>query len=232
MSGLFSYENKFMQVLMIIGDLIILNVLFILCCLPIVTIGAAQAGLYSGLRVLTNKEDDSSCAAAFFKGFRSGFGTITIAFTIMLVLILLVGYSAASVVFFDMQGAKHAPVVLSVIALCICAVFQSLLCIFHSRFSCTVFQLIRNIWLIFLAHPLRSILLAVLTWSPVLIFLVNLGVFMSMTPIFLALYFSFVHLMGNAVMKKPFDDLIKMHNERLAQQEESQTEEAEEPAAQ
>ena len=224
MRELFSYDNKFMQALMIIGDMIILNFLFLLCCLPIVTIGAAQAGLYNGLRVLVNKEDDSSCAAAFFRGFKSGIGTITIAFTLMLVLIVLVGYTAASVVFFQMQGQEHAPVWLSVVGLCICALFQSMISIFHSRFTCTVGQLFKNVWLLFLAHPLRCILVMLLTWSPVIIFLVSLRTFVLMAPIMISVYFSFTFMMGNAVIKKPFDDLIEMYNERIATEKATQEE--------
>ena len=75
---------------MTIGDLVILNVLFLLCCLPIFTIGAAQAGLYTGLRVLADKEDDSSPAAAFFRGFSSGFGKITIVHSLLMVLVLVI----------------------------------------------------------------------------------------------------------------------------------------------
>ena len=44
MGGLFSYDSKLMQILNFIGDLIILNVLYLVCCLPVVTIGAAQIG--------------------------------------------------------------------------------------------------------------------------------------------------------------------------------------------
>ena len=78
MKSLFDYENKFMQALMAVGDLIILNILFILFSLPIVTMGAAQAGLYTGVRVITDKEDDSSPAAGFVRGFKTGFFKITL----------------------------------------------------------------------------------------------------------------------------------------------------------
>ena len=219
MKNLFNYENKFMELLMTVGDLVILNVLFLLCCLPVVTIGAAQAGLYTGLRVLVDKEDDTSCAAAFFRGFSSGFGRITGAYCIMLALIALVGYSAASVLFYDVNGVS-APVWASVAGLCICAVFQTLICIFHSRFSCTLGQLFRNAWLMFLAHPLRCILIAVLTWLPVFLMLADLQIFILITPVFLAFYFSFAAMLCNSVMKKPFDDLIQMFNERNAQKPE------------
>ena len=60
MGGLFSYDSKPMQILMFVGDLIILNILYLICCIPIFTIGAAQAGMYTACKVLLDKEDDSS----------------------------------------------------------------------------------------------------------------------------------------------------------------------------
>lgn len=224
MKNLFNYENKFMELLMTVGDLVILNLLFLLCCIPVVTIGAAQAGLYTGLRVLTDKEDDSSPTVAFFRGFANGFGSITGAYCIMLVLIVVVGYSAASVMFYDMNGIS-APVVISMIGLFFSTVYQSLFSIFHSRFACTMWQLFRNAWLIFLAHPLRSILVALLNWFPVALFLVDLQIFILGTPIIMTVYFSFAFLLCNTIMKKPFDDVIQMLKEKT--QPEQTQEEAE-----
>ena len=97
---------------------------------------------------------------------------------------------------------------------------------FHSRFSCTVWQLFRNAWFIFLAHPLRSILIAVLAWSPIILFLGDLRIFILLTPLFLSIYFSFMYLLINNVMRKPFNDVIKIYNER--QEEASKEEPAEE----
>lgn len=219
MKGLFSYENKFIQFLVTVGDFFILNFLYLLCCLPIVTIGAAQAGLCTGLRKLTDKEDDTSPVAAFMRGFSNGFTKITPAFLIMLILILFTGYTAASVAFFDVNGMKGAPVVLSLISVCICALFQTMISVFHSRFSCTVWQLFRNAWLLFLAHPLRAILIAVLAWSPLLLFLGDPRIFVLLTPVFFTLYFSLTFLLINKVMKKPFDDVIKIFSEKQEQAE-------------
>ena len=67
MQNIFHYDSKFMQLLLKFADYIILNMIYIACCVPIFTIGAAQAGLYNGLRVLQDKEDDSSCIKAFFR---------------------------------------------------------------------------------------------------------------------------------------------------------------------
>ena len=226
MRSIFNYDNKFMQLLMTLGDMIILNFMFLVFSLPIVTIGAAQAGLCTGMRKLTDKEDDGSPAAAFMKGFSEGFMRITPAYLIMLVLVVLTALTTASNAFYDANGIKGAPVTLSIIGMAVCMIFQTLISVFHSRFSCTVWQLFRNAWFIFLAHPLRSILIAVLAWSPIILFLGDLRIFILLTPLFLSIYFSFMYLLINNVMRKPFNDVIKIYNER--QEEASKEEPAEE----
>ena len=64
--GIFNYESKFMQLMLLVADYMILNFVYIICCLPVVTIGAAQAGLYAGMKALLNKEDDTPALRQFF----------------------------------------------------------------------------------------------------------------------------------------------------------------------
>ncbi len=214
--GFFSYESKPMQTMMRIGDLMILNALFLLCCLPIVTIGAAQAGLHNAVKVLLDKEDDSSPAAAFFKGFANGFLTVTLAWG--LISILLIAVVLLSMTAYTM-GAPAWPLF---IAVAICLLFQALIPAFHSRFTCTPWQLIRNVWFLSFAHPLRSIGVTLLVNIPVLaavdalfgIFqLVSIYTFMSLTPIWLTLFFSTVFCFCHGLLKKPFKTLIDHFNE-------------------
>lgn len=208
MNSIFSYESTPMQILMYIGDLIILNFLFLLCCMPIFTIGAAQAGLYSAVKVLQDKEDDSSPAKAFFKGFKSGFGTVTLAWGIMTVILLLIGYLGIAAI---MQGSMKWLVAISV---SICGIFQCLIPLFHSRFNCTAMQLIRNGWFLLFAHPLRSIFVFAVVWLPAIVFLLcDMSFFMSLTPIWMTLYYSTAFLFGYTFMKKPFNVLIQNFNE-------------------
>ena len=44
---LFSPDSKFMRAMSRLGDLLLLNLVFLLCCLPLVTVGAAQTALYT-----------------------------------------------------------------------------------------------------------------------------------------------------------------------------------------
>lgn len=218
MDSLFNYENKFMQLLLYLGDLIILNVLFLVCSIPIVTIGAAQAGLYSGIRVLTDKEDDSSCAAAFFKGFANGFTRITPVFCTLLVLLAM---SVISLL--PMEVSTNMPVWISIAAFVVCCLFITLTCWFHARFACTRLQLFKNAWLIFLAYPLRSLLASVINFLPLVIFLLNAYLFMQFSPIFLSLSFSVLSLFSFTLMQKPFRELIALRDENASSEPEEET---------
>ena len=220
--NIFSYESKFMQALMFIGDLIILNVIYIICSIPIFTIGAAQAGLYTALRVLTDPEDDSSPAAAFFRGFKNGFGTITIAWGLLGLLMVVTA-------FFGWWGYLNGlPGWIAIAAVCVIALFQSMIPLFHSQFSCTAMQLIRNAFLMVLPHPLRSLGVAVLICLPVFLLLWDPFFFMSSGVLWVAIYYSGACLFAGTFMKKPFASLIKRVNGTT---EEAKETAEEEPAA-
>ena len=46
MKNIFSLDSKLMQGLSTVGDYIILNILFLITCLPVITIGAAKTALF------------------------------------------------------------------------------------------------------------------------------------------------------------------------------------------
>ena len=204
---MFSYDSKLMQTLTFLGDLIILNLLYLLCCIPVFTIGAAQAALYSGVRTLLDQTDDRSCAAAFFRSFRTGFGTVTLAWLLFAVLMALAGWSLV-LVLVNQYAASGVPLGLSVASVCVCALFQAQLPMLHARFSCTVWQLIRNSFFMCILHPLRAVLCAALIWLPAGVALANLTVFLRLMPLWLCGYFSLAFLLGFLLMKKPYQKLI------------------------
>lgn len=203
MKSIFSYESKFMQTLLIAADYVILNVVFAVCCLPIFTIGAAQAGLYTGLKVLRDKEDDTSPLKAFFRGFKSGFGRITLVWCAFSLCMILLGYNLVATLIYGLKG-MNAPLWMAMLGVIICMIFQSLLTPFHASFGCTAWQLVRNVFFVFLAHPLRSIALTLLTWGPAIVFAVHFPLFLQGTIAWAAGYYSIAFSVNLGIMAKPF----------------------------
>lgn len=208
MQSIFHYDSKFMQVLLKFADYILLNMLYMACCIPIITIGAAQAGLYNGLRVLQDPEDDSSSIKAFFRGFANGFWTITILWTITSIIIALLGYNVLALYVYndaDYIGST-VPYIMSIAAVVICIIYQSMMSIFHSRFSCTIPQLIKNTFYIIMANPFHSIAVTILLWAPVF----SIAVFPLFQGLFLILIFLYYSTMlgfSVKIMAKPFKRL-------------------------
>ena len=176
--SIFSYESKFSQTLMFLADLSILNMVFVLCCLPIFTIGAAQAALYSGIRTLQDPENDESPVKAFFKAFRTGFGSISIAWIVFFALEFLM----ASIIYGSFT-ATGFPLWSAIAAMVVLMLLHAQVPLFHARFSCSAGQLIRNSFLLVLAHPLRSVLVAVLIWLPMIVFLWDIPLFATAIPV-------------------------------------------------
>lgn len=206
-----NYDSKFMQLMLKFADYILLNLIFMACCVPVFTIGAAQAGLYSGLRVLQDKENDASCLKAFFHGFVSGFGTITLVWGVCTVLIALLGYNALAVYAYEYANFVGAsvPFWMSVVAAGLCVIFQSMLTIFHASFGCTARQLVRNVFFVILAHPLRSVAVAVLAWAPALLLALNFPVFLQISIALIFLYYSVAFGLSVRLMAKPFGRLAE-----------------------
>lgn len=212
MGGFFSYESKPMQILMKLGDIIILNVIYLLFCIPIVTIGAAQSGMFTACKVLLDKEDDSSVYAAFWRGFSKGFGTVTLAWSLLTVGLAVVGYFSITAF---LLGSASWPVL---IAVAICAIFQTLVPAFHSRFGCKWWQLIRNCWFLLFAHPLRSLGSVALIWFPgaYLLYCMYVGTiydFIAAGLVWLMLYFGTAFCFAASFLRKPFETLVEHFNQ-------------------
>ncbi len=78
MGRLFDTDNVVWRFLGRVADLVILNVLFLLCSIPIVTIGASWTALYS-VTLKAVKNEESYIVKGFLKGFKENFKQSTIA---------------------------------------------------------------------------------------------------------------------------------------------------------
>ena len=79
----FSYESKFSQLLLKLSYSCYLNLLWLICSLPIVTIGASTTALYyASLKLI--REEENSVTRQFFRSFRENFRQATVLWLILL----------------------------------------------------------------------------------------------------------------------------------------------------
>ena len=87
---MFSEDNRIIRALTRVFDLMLLNILFVLCSLPIITIGASLTALYSvTLKMVENEEN--YIAKGFLSAFRSNFAQSTVVWVVLLIIGGLLG---------------------------------------------------------------------------------------------------------------------------------------------
>lgn len=95
-------DNPFFEAMGRLGDIIIINLLFILCALPAVTMGAALAAMYGTFREM-EEGTEGSVPKTFFRYFRDGFGRCTPVWIFML---LSGGLLVFDVIFLGYAGMR------------------------------------------------------------------------------------------------------------------------------
>lgn len=80
------YNSPFGRFMMRLVDVIVLSFLTLLCCLPIITIGAAFSALYYVLLKMV-RDTESSIVRSYFKGFKDNFWKGTALWAIIAVVI-------------------------------------------------------------------------------------------------------------------------------------------------
>ncbi len=110
MGNIFRLDSPFMKFLTLVTNLVCLNVLWLLCCLPVVTAGAATVAMYYVVFQYITQQDDA-VIKPFFKAFKENF-RIT---TPIWILNLLIGLALAAEVFYLSQGAENWMIIVFVI---------------------------------------------------------------------------------------------------------------------
>lgn len=207
MKNLLSYDSKLIIMLEGVANTMLLNILFLVCCIPVVTIGAAFTALFSGCRAMIN---DEACFKAYFRGFRSGFKRATLAWLILLPLLAVLALTAHSVWLFMKAGVKFGvfTLIVALIALTIALAVSMMVFLFYSRFECTLRQLLKNGLLMTLAYFIRAILIGLINWAPVLMFfLLKPYTFMQISIVLVLLWSGVAGSLSVWLMKKPFASL-------------------------
>ena len=76
MGNIFRLESPVMKILTLAANLVCLNILWLLCSLPIVTAGASTAAMYYVVFQYINDQDDA-VLKPFLKAFKENFRTAT-----------------------------------------------------------------------------------------------------------------------------------------------------------
>ena len=105
MDQIFNLDNKFFRGVAKIVDCVWLSMLWIACCIPIFTVGAATTALYYTVNK-TIKNDRGYASSEFFSAFKSNFKQSTVIWLIFLAIYALLGFDCYVMYQYAKAGAE------------------------------------------------------------------------------------------------------------------------------
>lgn len=171
MDNLFSYDSKFFEGLGKITNIVILNLLFIISCLPIITIGASITALYYVAMQMV-KGQETYIVKEFIKRFKENFKISTLVWCLILIIggVLVVDLYMSTLI-----SNKLISNILKLLFIMISIVYIfSVIYVFPiiSKFENTIKNTMINSILISIQNLPYTIIMAMLNLSPLL--LINL----------------------------------------------------------
>lgn len=164
-------DSPLMQILGKVADLMWLNILAMVCCIPIVTTGASLTAMhYMALKIVRNEE--CYITRGFFKSFKENFKQGTIIWLIFLLIALLLG---GDYIIMKDSGLEFHNVLKIVLTVVTVLAVMTFMCVFPllARFENTVFNTIKNAFFMSILQLPKTIAMIVLAFFPLLLIAVS-----------------------------------------------------------
>jgi uncharacterized membrane protein YesL len=115
MNSFFNLDSPLMVFLTKLADLMILNLLVLVACLPVVTIGPALTGMHYVLLKMVRKQEGYT-VRPFFKSFKANFKLATISWLIILAFIVVLVYDLQIINYSGLEFARWLRIALLAVA--------------------------------------------------------------------------------------------------------------------
>lgn len=167
MSKIFDMDSPIMRVLNRVGDLLILNLIMIVCCIPVITAGAAFTGMYYVLLKIVRGEE-GYLIRGFFKSFKQNFKQATI---LWLLILLVMGIYVGDFLIFNYSGISFPKAF--VIVICAIAVVLLMVGVYIfpilARFDNSIKNIIKNSFFMAILNLPKTVLMVLIPFVPFVI---------------------------------------------------------------
>jgi uncharacterized membrane protein YesL len=171
MNKVFNFEGPVFTFLSRLADLFWLNLLYIMCCIPVVTAGAATTALFY-VTLKMAKDEEGYITKSYFKSFKDNFVQATLIWLIYLAVMVVMfmdfrianGGSMAEV----LKNTTVSDVVIVAVGVMTIVLLMTLVYVFPllAQFDNTVLNTIKNAFLISIRHLPYTFLMLIITALP------------------------------------------------------------------
>lgn len=206
---LFDPNNPLMRSMSKVADIIILNLLFIVCCIPIVTIGPALTALYCVTMKLV-RDEEGGIVKEFFRSFRLNFRQGLV--------IHLLFLAAAAILFIDIYFVLYSKTSHGIMAYILFAVSaflavmgtMTLLYVYPvlAKFDNPTRKTLMVAFTLSIRHWPTTLILAIITAIPIAVMMIPNEAVISFLYLMLIFGFAAVAMAQAFFLRKVFDNYI------------------------
>jgi len=204
-------DSPVMRFLTLVTNLVCLNMLWLLCCLPVVTAGAATTAMYYVIFQYISKLDDA-VIKPFFSAFKDNFRQVTPIW----ILNLLIGAALAAEVFYLSQGAEVWLVVAFVTLAFVYLGASFYLYPIMARYDAPARNSVMNCFVLSLRHLPSTLLVVCLNVVPLVMYFLKTDVFWTTSILWLVGGFSLLAFANGKILLsifKKYDDPAENAND-------------------
>lgn len=207
-----SFGEKIMHIINIVGNAILMNLAFLVACLPVVTIGPAWAGLYSAVRYEVRGD---KWFTGFVSGFKTRFLRSMFAGIILSAVCLYFGNNAFAGInaLIAGLGGWVSTGVTCVFLLFFMMLYAALIPL-NVYFKTDLNTWIEYAWRMMGKAPLQLIGTAVLMWALAFVLIFNMLTAFYLLMVFVGVYFTFAGLVATMLLKNALIDVLNEEKAR------------------
>ena len=215
MGGIFNLDSTFMKYANKFADLMFLNMITIIFCIPIFTIGASLTAMHT-MVLKIYRDEESYVIKGFFKAFKENFKQATIMWLLYLVMILVLFLDFWYIRNYDISLPKffnYALIFITVLG----AFSFTWAFILQSRYENKIINTLKNSLIVGASHFFYSVMMIILAALPI----ICLAIFTVALPVCFAFGMTIPALLQAMLYSRVFDRIEGVDRKALkAQQQE------------
>lgn len=201
MSKLFDHDAPLMQVMIMIGNMIVLNILWLVCCIPVITAGAATTAVYYTMYQYAT-DGSEAVFKPFFKTFIKEFKQSTL---LWLLLLAIGGVLVCDIWFLASVPQFRALWVVLGLLLFLYAIALTHSFAILGRFDTTIKTALKSCYLVFVMNFWRSMLVLLLSAAPILIVIFMPYQVLNTLPVWVGVAFGVIFYFNARIFIKSFE---------------------------
>lgn len=196
-----------MQACYRITDLIIINVIHAICCLPIITIGAAMSALYTVTIKMAKDEETTPISKEYFRAFKNNFKQSTLLWAVMLIfgMVIYMDFRISTVLESSTAYSLLVGflVAVSIIYMCVCTYLFPLIAWFEN----SNMQMLKNAFRLSASYLQYTIPIVIINLTPLLSVFVPGGYLKWILALYFFIWFSGAAYLNGKIFRVIFDKI-------------------------